>query len=113
MATITNDKLTFDTILETISGKNAVLMDDNSLFIENLSDNDVYSGPLVYKNLTLAERDSLMSFYATNKDIAFTFDDPNDGITKSVFFSSPAPSPKAQKGTAPLHYTITFYVAGE
>ena len=103
----------YSSILIKSGAKNAVVFEDLSYHVESLSDNDIVSGVIVFEPLTEAERDAVMTFYTTNKDLSFDYADPMDGVTYALYFADPPPKPIAISGWKPLAYTVTYTVIGE
>lgn len=102
----------FKSNLPKTGAKNVILMEDNSFHVESLSSNELVSGQIVFEPLTEAIRDTVMSFYTTNKDLAFDYVDPHDGETYSLYFADPPPKPIAIDGWKPLMYSVTYSVVG-
>ena len=112
MATIDPDlPVSYDTDISPVGSRNTILMDDNTYHFEDLSDNSVASGQIVFIELTEAQRDTVMTFYTTNKDVAFDYLNPHDGVTYTLYFADPPPQPKSMYN--PPVYTITYTVVGE
>ena len=103
----------YGSILDKTGAKNAIVFEDLSYHVESLSDNDIVSGVIVFEPLTEAERDTVLTFYTTNKDLAFDYVDPMDGVTYTLYFVDPPPKPVAIANWKPLAYTLTYTVIGE
>lgn len=114
MATIdSNLPLSYDTELNPRSGKKTQVFDDLSYHVESLSDNEIVAGQIVFTPLTDSERDTVMTFYTTNKNLAFDFVNPNDGNTYTLYFQDPPPKSQAISGWKPLKYRVVYQVVGE
>lgn len=115
MATFpTTTNLSYETRLPLSAGKRVVMFEDNSSMVQSLSDADtVIAGLIICPWLTVAERDTIMGFYTTNKDLLFDFTNPHDDDVYDLRFIDPAPSPVIDKRYIPNRYTITFTVTGE
>lgn len=105
--------LGFGTRLQPVNQKRAVFYQDNTFHLEELSVSKVVKDGIIEAVfMTEAQRDSLMSFYNTNRDLAFTFDDPNDDKTYSLQFVD-EPKPYVMGGGwAPPFYACSFVVVG-
>ena len=113
MATVDNTiNNSFNSNLTKTVAKNEIIFEDLSFHIESLSSNVIVSGVIVFEPLDETDRDTVMTFYDTNKDLAFTYVDPHDGETYSLYFTNPPPKPKAIQGYKPLAYTVTYSVIG-
>ena len=113
MATFDTDiPLSFETNLQPTMAKNAVVMHDNSFHIESFSDDAIIpQAQIVCRPLTESQRDAVMTFYGTNKNLVFTFNDPNDGENYSLYFVN-EPKPQRIPEWSPPHYAITLSVMG-
>lgn len=103
----------FETELKKIGGKSTQVFDDLSYHVESLSDNEIVAGQIVFYNLSSAERDTVMTFYTTNKNLAFDYVNPNDGVTYTLYFTDPPPQSQAIAGYKPLWYRVVYNVVGE
>ena len=104
--------LLFDTGLPETSVKELVKFSDNTYHIESLSDDAIIeNGVIVCAPLTEAQKDTVMTFYTTNKNIAFDFEDPNDGETYTLYFIA-KPKPRLIPSISG-HYEVRLQVVGE
>ena len=103
----------YETELISIGGKQTLTFDDLSYHVESLSDNEIVSGQIVFSPLTSADRDTVMTFYTTNKNLAFDYVNPNDGNTYTLYFTDPPPKSQAINGWKPLKYRVVYTVVGE
>jgi len=110
----TTTNLSYETSLPLQSGKRVVIFEDNTNVVQSLASNDiVLNGQIICPFLTVSERDSIMGFYGTNKDVSFTFNNPHDDQTYTLRFVDPAPSPVIDGRYTPTRYLIIFNVIGE
>lgn len=103
----------YSTDLNKESGKSSVVFDDLSFHVESLSDNELLGGVIVFEPLTEAQRDTVMTFYTTNKNLPFDYANPVSGDTDTFYFTGAPPYPKAIAGWKPLAYTINYTVIGD
>tara|TARA_R100001143_G_scaffold61969_1_gene64044 strand:- start:11471 stop:11821 length:351 start_codon:yes stop_codon:yes gene_type:complete len=113
MATFdTTIPLSMETRLPPAVTKQVVTMQDGTSFVEVLSTTErVDNGQIVCIELTETEKDAVISFYNTNKDIEFTFTNPHDGLDYDLYFIGTPPEPRLMYGDSD-RYTVTFYVMG-
>jgi hypothetical protein len=105
--------LGFGTNLPPVNMKRPVFYDDNSYHLEELSSTVIVRDGLIECfPLTEAQKDTVMTFYSTNRDIAFTFVDPNDGETYSLKFTD-EPKERIVPGWSPNRFRVLLYVVGE
>ena len=113
MATVdTTLPLSFATELTKSSGKNPITFDDLSFHVESLSDNELLSGVIVFEPLTTAQRDTVMTFYTTNKNLPFDYVHPVNGVTYTLHFTGDAPFPQLFGRFQNPFYSITYSVVG-
>jgi len=104
----------YSTQLPIFSAKSAIIFEDNSHIVHSLSDNDtVKEGSIVCVLLTEAQKDTVIAFYNTNKDLVWQFVNPHDGLTYNLEFIDPIPTPVIDKEYTPVRYTITLTVVGD
>lgn len=105
--------LSFALDLPKSSGRSSIVFDDLSFHVESLTDNEIVeNGIIVFEPLTEAQRDTVMTFYTTNKNLPFDFVNPLDGLTYTLHFTSTPPTPKTFGNWKPFFYTITYTVIG-
>ena len=113
MATVDSTlPLSFATDLIKSSGKTAIIFDDLSNHVESLSDNEIISGVIVFKPLTSAQRDTVMTFHTTNRNLPFDYVHPVDGVTYTLHFTGDAPFPQLFGSFQNPFYSITYQVIG-
>lgn len=104
--------LSYETSLPESAAKQLVKFSDNSYHIESLSDDAIVeNGVIVCAPLTETQKDTVLTFYTTNKNIAFDFVDPNNGETYTLYFIG-KPKPRLIPSISG-HYEIRLQVVGE
>lgn len=76
----------------------------------DLSEDLAVSITITHPLVTIAERDTLMAFYATNKLLAVTLTPESDGVNYSLFFDG-RPRISVARG-APLRRNIVVQLVG-
>lgn len=105
--------LSYQTKLMPNVPKSIIIYSDNSFHIESLSDTAIIrNGVIVCRPLTSAQKDEVMTFYDTNKNVVWEFNDPNDGDAYDLYFLN-KPKPVLLESWQPDHYEIRLQVAGE
>ena len=113
MATVDSTlPLSYETDLTKQSGKKVIAFDDLSFHVESLSDDSMISGVIVFEPLTEAQRDTVMTFFTTNKNLEFDFVHPVDGVTYTLSFVGDEPFPIFYSNYSPPYYSITYTVVG-
>jgi len=102
----------YGTELTPRAAKKVILMDDNSYSINSLSSQEVYTGKIILPFLTSAQSSTVMSFYETNKDLTWQFNNPQDEETYDLEYLDPAPTPRILEEYDPPRYEIIFTVIG-
>jgi hypothetical protein len=115
MATVDSTlPISYATDLPLRSARSTIRFDDNSFHVESLSDDEIVDGgQIVFEPLTPAERDTVLAFYTTNKNLPFDFVNPVDGLTYTLHFTgNQAPTARIFQDWKPFWYTITYIVVG-
>lgn len=104
--------LSFETNLMSIGSRELSVAEDLTFHIESFTNDEIIpNGLIVCRPLNSTEKTAVMSFYTTNKNISFTFVDPNDGATYVLYFIGDPPKPKKIQAMID-HWEIRFTVAG-
>jgi hypothetical protein len=104
--------LLMDTDLPLAPIKQPVTMKDGTTFIESYSTVErVDSGVIVCGELTETEKNTVVTFYTTNKDLVFTFTNPHDGLDYDLEFIGSPPDIKRAFPDSP-YYIVRLFVMG-
>ncbi len=107
-----NIPLAYITDLPLVGSRSPVVFKDLSYHIESFTDDEIVTGgSIVCTPLISSEKDEVMLFYQTNKNLSWDFVNPHDGETYSLKFIDPPPRPKLIPSEIG-HYTITISVMG-
>lgn len=100
--------------LTKVSGRKTIKFDDLTFHVQSLTDDEIVDGgQIVFEPLTEAQRDAVMLFYTTNRNLPFDFVNPIDGLTYTLYFTGPEPpTPRIFQDWKPFFYTITYTVVG-
>jgi len=111
MATFPAIGLGFDTNLSPKAHKRVTVMKDHSLVIQKDSSVVLYDGSIQCIHLTAADRTTIETFYITNEDISWAFNNPHDGAAYTLFFTD-APLFVRERREATILYLCRISVVG-
>ena len=79
--------MAFETSLKPNAHTRVTVMKDHSFVIQKDSSTILYAGVIVCPHLTATQKAQIDTFYTNNEDTSWTFDNPHDGGTYTLFFT--------------------------
>lgn len=93
------------------TNRKATIMRNGESVIHEESANVWFRGTIECVHITAAQWTEIQTFYNTNKNLEWTFDNPQDGITYTLKFLN-RPHPKREKNNDTVLYRVTLSVIG-
>lgn len=103
---------TYGTNIPLIDSRTLVVFQDLTNHIESHSDDEIVQSAIIQCSpCTETQRDYIMAFYVTNKNLSFQWVNPHDDETYTLYFLSPPPTP-IRIPSMVGHWTINLSVTG-
>lgn len=93
------------------AGKQVVTAEDGTIIVMNMYGASVYTGTIEVPFATAAEKTTILDFYATNRNLPFTFQHPGDGFTYTLFFTN-EPKITRVETHGDVRFAMTIQVLG-
>lgn len=102
----TTIQIGYGTDFQPDAGKRIITAEDGTIAIMNYYGTDVWSAKIELPFATQAEFDAVELFYEDNKNVPWTFINPGDGSTYTLFFTNRPRHNRVESAAMPLYYIL-------